>query len=166
MNDRLPLLREALVQAETHHTGLQHLRQQLGHAVGATPMDAADAVFQLTRKLRFEIKQLEQDQGEMDALDAELRELGIDPDEPDDEDSAPGWPLPPSVTTTYRGEPNDHRPLPEWAQQGVLMMGGVSPLAMQMLASASWLRRDDRCGPGCYPTASGTMVHVRPDCRH
>jgi hypothetical protein len=148
VTDQLSLLREALVQAEAHHAGLQHLRQQLGHAAGAVPMDAADAVFQLTRKLRFEIEQLEQDQREMDAIDAELRELGINPDELDDEDE---------------GEPGVV--LPEWAQPAVLMMGGVSPLAMQMLASSSWLRREERCGVACYSTASGMAVHVRPDCR-
>jgi hypothetical protein len=144
--DRLPLFREALIQAEIHHAGLKALKAQLGHAAGATPMDAADGVGELVRRLRAAIEDIEDSERADAELDAQLRELGIDPAELDDE------------------EDESPAALPEWAQQGVLMMGGVSPLAMQMLSNSSWPWGRRHESPNCYEASWG-WVHSKPSCR-
>lgn len=155
MTDSLPILRETLAHAQTHRTGLQAINDQLralhtGDVGAFVTMDAVDAVDALISSIRFAIERVEESQRQDTALDAQMRELGIDPDEFDDEDD----------------EPDDPVVLPEWAQKAVMMMGGVSPLAMQMLASplSYRFRRQAEPSPACYEASWG-WVHSRPSCR-
>lgn len=89
---RKALLRDALAQAETHHHGLLELRDRLKpHALGgAAPWDAEGAVAELVRSLRYRLDEIETSQADDAALDAQLRELAIDPAELDDAPE-PDW---------------------------------------------------------------------------
>lgn len=151
MTDHLPVLREALIHAETHRAGLRNLKEQL-HAIhhgGAIAMDAVDGVEALISRLRFYIDELGERQRREAALDAELRSLGIDPDELDDEDPDADEPMGPVIYTYDMILPR--YTLPPWEA----FRHPISPLRSHYAPTLP---------TGCYDASFG-RVHVRPGCR-
>ena len=91
----LDLLHNALATAQQHHQGLRELRDQLKASKlgGAAPWDAEAAAGELVRRLRHQLDEIEADQEGEAKLDAQLRELGVDPAELDDRECDGRHPL-------------------------------------------------------------------------
>lgn len=150
MTDHLPVLREALVHAETHCAGLRNLKERL-HAIhhgGAIAMDAVAGVEALISRIRFDIDELEEQQQREAVLDAELRSMGIDPAALDDED--PDDELTGPVIYTYDMVLPRYT-LPPWEA----LRRPISPLRSHYTPTLP---------AGCYDASFG-RVHVRPGCR-